>query len=447
MKQLTIFILGSFLLWPSIGKTQEHYSLDRLLKNAVENNHAIKKATLQEHESNAKRKEVAANGLPQVEGRLSYSRIGIPEIEISQELAESLPEDIAPLLSGLSDISALHTSSAGVTVSQLLYSKTFLTGVKQAKKAEDLYEVMLRKTEEEVIKDVASLYYQVLASNASLNILDENIEALEKLYNILKLQYENDFVKLTDVNRLKVTVTNLKTQRETLQNGIQIQKRFLKIIAGLPVEEDIILDSISEVDANKMSQIPGAFTLEKLPTYQLLQKQNELAELEIESSKSAFYPNLAAYGQFNYSSYSSEFQFKDYSNVNTIGLQATIPIFSSGMRKQKVLQSQLKLEQNMEDLKLNSKYLTTNYKNASNSLLSAWSNLQDQKENKELANKVYEQVKLQFDEGMASLTDLLNVETSLLVAENLYNQQLLKYKLAEIDLLNTTGQLKKLINN
>ena len=100
----------------------------------------------------------------------------------------------------------------------------------------------------------------------------------------------------------------------------------------------------------------------------------------------------------------------------------------------------------MEDLKLNSKYLNTNYKNASNSLLSAWSNLQVQKENKELANQVYQQVKIQFDEGMASLTDLLNVETSLLEAENLFNQQLLKYNLAEIELLKATGKLKTLIN-
>lgn len=66
---------------------------------------------------------------------------------------------------------------------------------------------------------------------------------------------------------------------------------------------------------------------------------------------------------------------------------------------------------------------------------------------KELANKVYEQVKLQFDEGMASLTDLLNVETSLLEAENLFNQQLLRYKLAEIEILKTTGKLQSLINN
>jgi outer membrane protein TolC len=81
-----------------------------------------------------------------------------------------------------------------------------------------------------------------------------------------------------------------------------------------------------------------------------------------------------------------------------------------------------------------------------NSLHSSWKNLQDQQENKELASQVYHQVKLQFNEGMASLTDLLNVESSLLEAENLFNQQLLKYKLAEIELLKATGKLKTLIN-
>ena len=446
MKRLTILILAGVLLFPAKGKSQEQYSLDKLLKNAIENSHAMKKAALQESESNAKRKEAVANGLPQVEGDLSYSRMGIPEIEISQEMVENLPEDLAPLLEGLSGINALHTSSAGITVSQLLYSKSYFTGVKQARKAEELYQLMLEKTEDNVINDVATMYYQILASRATLEILDKNITTLEQLYNILKLQYENDFVKSTDVSRLKVTVTNLKTQRETLQNGIRIQKRILKIISGIPIEQEIILDTVSTNNLAKERPIPGNFSLEKLPDYQLLEKQNELAELQVEASKAEYYPNLAAFGQFTYSSYATEFQFKNYNNMNTVGLQATIPIFSSGMRKQKVLQSQLKLEQNMEDLKLNSKYLTTNYQNASNSLLSAWSNLQDQKENKELANKVYEQVKLQFDEGMASLTDLLNVETSLLDAENLYNQQVLKYKLAEIDLLNTTGQLKMLIN-
>ncbi len=434
-----------FLLFPGKSKSQEQYSLEKLLRHAIENSHAMKKAELQQSGSRAKFKEALANGLPQVDGSLDYSRMGIPDIEISQKLIDGLPENLAPMLEGLSNLKAMHTTSAGVTVSQLLYSQSYLTGLKQARKAEELYDVMLRKTEDDVINDVSTQYYQILANYASLGILDKNIDALEKLYNILKLQYENDFVKQTDVNRLKVSVTNLKTQRKTLQNGIRIQERILKIISGIPVDQEIVLATFNQnVDHNQ----PGlaAFSIEALPDYQLLQKQIELAELQVASDKAAYYPNLAAFGQFTYSSYATEFQLKNFSNMNTIGLKASIPIFSSGMRKQKLIQSELKLQETQQDFDLNAKYLETNYRNASNSLLSAWANLQDQKENKELANKVYGQVKLQFDEGMASLTDLLNVETSLLEAENLFNQQLLKYKLAEIDLLKTTGRLKSLVN-
>lgn len=446
MKQLAILVVLGLFMAPTEGKSQQTYSLNDLLKQAIENSHQMKKAQMQKTESSYKTKEVIANGLPQAEGSLNYSRMGIPEISISPEMMEMLPEEIAPLVGGLADIKALHTTSAGVTVSQLLYSQSYLSGIKLAKKAEDLYSSMLQKTEEDIIHDVSSSYYQVLMNYSNLKILNENIQNLEKLYNILKLQYENDFVKQTDVSRLKVTLTNLKTKRETLENGIQIQKRVLKIVSGIDDESELQLDTavISKMDYQK--PIIADFIPEVLPEFQLLKKQTELAGLQVESSKAAFYPNLAAFGQFNYSSYATEFKFRDFNNMNTIGLKATIPIFSSGMRTQRVKQSQLKFDQNQEDFNLNKKYLETGYQNAVNSLHSSWKNLQDQQENKELASQVYNQVKLQFDEGMASLTDLLNVESSLLEAENLFNQQLLKYKLAEIELLKATGKLKTLIN-
>jgi len=435
-----------FLLLPGPGFGQEQYTLEKLIKNAVEKSHAMKKAALQLSESNSKVKEIIANGLPQAEGSLNYSRMGIPKINISQEMLDMLPEEVAPLVKGLTDIKALHTTSAGVTVSQLLYSKSYLMGVQQGKKAEELYSSLLDKTEEDVIHDVASNYYQILMNYSNLRILEKNMQNIGKLYNILKLQYENDFVKKTDVNRLKVTLTNLKTQRETLENGIKIQERILKIVSGIPVDQEMKLDTSVVRKMNFQQPIASEFSLDVLPSFQVLKKQTELAKIQIKSDKAAYYPNLAAFGQFNYSNYATEFKFNNFSNMNTVGLKATIPIFSSGMRKQKVDQSQLKLQQNQEDFDLNTKYLETNYQNSTNSLLSAWSNLQDQKENKALANQVYDQVKLQFDEGMASLTDLLNVDSSLLDAENLYNQQLLKYKLAEIELLQATGKLKTLIN-
>jgi outer membrane protein len=447
MKQLTMLLLSALFILPTMGKSQQLYNLTDLLKHAIENSHAIKKAGLQQAETSSKKKEAIANGLPQVEGSLDYSRMGLPEISIPQETIDEFPEEISSLLSGLSDLKAFHTSSAGVTVSQLLYSKSWLTGIKQARKAEDLYTILLQKTEEDIIHEVASNYYHVLMNYSNLNILNENIKNLEKLYDILKLQYENDFVKQTDVSRLKVTVTNLKTQRETLENGIQIQERVLKILAGIPTETTMQLDTAILNDMDYQKPVATEYIPELLPEYQALQKQTELAGLQVESDKAAFYPNLAAFGQFTYSSYATKFKFNDFYGMNTVGLKATIPIFSSGMKKQRVMQSQLKLQQNQEDFDLNRKYLETSYQNAVNSLYSAWSNLQDQQENKELANEVYAQVKLQFDEGMASLTDLLNVESSLLEAENLFNQQLLRYKLAEIELLKATGKLKMLLSS
>ena len=446
MKQLAILMFIGFLMLTEEGKSQDKYSLNDLLKQAVENSHEMKKAVLKKSESNLKTREVIANGLPQVDGSINYSRMGLPKIDISQEIMDILPEQVAPMLEGLDDIKAFHTTSAGVTLSQLLYSQSYLSGVKQAKKAEDLYNTMLQKTEEDIIHDVSANYFQILMNYSILNILNENIANLEIVYNILKLQYENDFVKQTDVNRLKVTLTNLKTQRETLTNGIGVQERILKIISGIPMEKGMVIDTAIIRQMNYQKPAASDFMLDILPEYQLLKKQSELAGLQIKSDKAAFYPNLVAFGQFNFSSYATKFQVNNFNNMNTIGLKANIPIFSSGMRKDRVKQSQLKFEQNQEDFDLSKKYLETNYQNATNSLLSSWMSLQAQQENKELANQVYKQVKLQFDEGMASLTDLLNVDSSLLDAENLFNQQLLKYKLAELELLKATGKLKTLLN-
>ena len=189
MKQLLVIVLSVLLLMPSKGNGQETCNLSSLLKHAVENSHAVKKAAFRQQESNSKTKETIANGLPQVEGSLSYSRMGLPEINISEEMLEALPDEISPLLSGLSDIKALHTGAAGVTVSQLLYSQSYLTGVKQAKKAEDLYKILLEKTEDDVIREVSSYYYQILTNYSNLSILNRNIQNLEKLHQILKLQY------------------------------------------------------------------------------------------------------------------------------------------------------------------------------------------------------------------------------------------------------------------
>jgi len=62
-----------------------------------------------------------------------------------------------------------------------------------------------------------------------------------------------------------------------------------------------------------------------------------------------------------------------------------------------------------------------------------------------LAQEVLDNTKNNYYQGLASLTDLLDAENSLTEAQNNYTSALLDYKLAEIQLIKSKGELKSLL--
>jgi len=154
---------------------------------------------------------------------------------------------------------------------------------------------------------------------------------------------------------------------------------------------------------------------------------------------------VAAFGKFSYSSYNFSSEIDKLSNMNTFGLSLSIPIFSSGVNNAKLKQSQLKQAELREDILKASDLLAVNYNNAFLEYQTAGRMLAAQKQNRELALKVYNQTSLQYQEGMASMADVLNVNSDFLQADNSLNQQILKCKTARIKMLKATGNLKSLI--
>ena len=67
-----------------------------------------------------------------------------------------------------------------------------------------------------------------------------------------------------------------------------------------------------------------------------------------------------------------------------------------------------------------------------------------QKENAKLAQEVFNNTNNNYAQGLAPLTDLLDADNALVEAQNNYTASLLEYKLAEIQILKTKGELKTL---
>ena len=129
----------------------------------------------------------------------------------------------------------------------------------------------------------------------------------------------------------------------------------------------------------------------------------------------------------------------DYSAI-TLGLK--IPIFSGFGTRAKIRQAQIEsqaLEATLKDTRL---AMDLAYENAHSQLTNNLLTIDSQKENVKLAEEVLLNTQNNYQQGLASLTDLLEAERSLSDAKNNYTNALLDYKLAEIQLLKSQGKLE-----
>jgi outer membrane protein TolC len=413
-----------------------------IINYALTHSRDIRKSAWQVQEAKYIRKEALGNGLPQVEGSASYSRMMLQKMDVSA-LSSMVPSQYAPMLDALGNLNHVDMAGANVQVTQLIYSQAFWIGLKAARKTQELYTLQKAKNEEDVIADVANTYYQIQSMMFQLQTIDKSIQNLKEIYHMSELKYNSDLIKETDVSRLKVSITNQDVTRQTLQNSIDLQINYLKVLSGMPSDSTLKISPMASADVERETNL-NPFVLGQVPSYQVLLKQSELYTLQVKQAKAKYYPTLAAFDKYSYSHYNIPDIYKTGSNMNTIGLNLSVPIFSSGIDYAKVKQAQFKQKQLNEDISQAKDMLAIQYNNAMLEYQTAHNLLLVQKENRELAYKVYKQTHLQYEEGLASMADLLNVNSDFLQADDSYNQQALKCKTAEVKMLQASGNLKQL---
>lgn len=420
-------------------------SLDSLLEYALQHSHEVKKAALQEREASFYRKEITGQGFPQVKSSAVYGKLSMNNINLLIP-TEALSEEMAILFDQIEGMDKLYLAGGTIEVSQLIYSQSYWVGLKAAKKTQELYTILKRQTDEEVILNLSEGYFQVCALSLQQVTIDKMLKNLNEIFDVLKLNYQNELVKKTDVSRVNISVVNLETTRKTIDDGINIQVNYLKALAGIPK------DSVLAVNVESFDDFPGSglhehpFVPENVPAYQVLLKQSELTHEQMRLAKAEYLPVLSAFGQFNKSAYNTKSKLDTWTGMNFIGLNLSFPVFTSGVTRAKVKQTEIKQFEINEDLSGAKDLLQVDYNNALSEYTSGLEFLNVHRQNRQLAIEVYNQSELQYKEGMISLTDLLAANNDFLQADNLYNQQLLKCRLALLKMLQTTGTLKTLIN-
>ncbi|MGK7650194.1 TolC family protein [Capnocytophaga sp. G1920] len=435
-----------FLSFMSFAQ-QKELTLKDAIRYALENKADAEKARLEVTKSEYKIQEVRANALPSISasGGMVYN----PKLQATYIDASTFP---FPGMSASNEPIKMEmgqkwSANAEAKLTQVLFNQTVFMGLKAARTTREFYMLNQQLTENEIIEKVAQAYYQVYQTRQTLENIESNLALTEKTANVVKGLNQSGLAKKIDVDRTTVAVNNLKSARQQALNGVQLSENALKYMIGMPMSEAITLPKEGfEANYDLAFEKGNSNTRIEL---QVLEKQKQLLDLNTKVQRAALYPSLALQATYGYLSMGPKTPIiygkkdkvygADYSAI-TLGLK--IPIFSGFGTRAKIRQAQIEsqaLEATLKDTRL---AMDLAYENAHSRLTNNLLTIDSQKENVKLAEEVLLNTQNNYQQGLASLTDLLEAERSLSDAKNNYTNALLDYKLAEIQLLKSQGKLE-----
>jgi outer membrane protein TolC len=446
MKQLLIITILTFA---SIANAQEKASLTLkdAIKYALENKAEAKKAKLEIEKGEYQIQEIRSRALPQISANGSLNYNPILQTTVIDGAAFNAPGTTIQAAFGQK-----WNSTAGISLSQALFDQAVFTGLRAAKSTREFYQINNQLTEEQVIERVANNYYQVYVLRQKLALVESNLKTTSKVRDIVKGQFDNGLAKKIDLDRMTVNLSNINTQKQQITNALQLQENALKFYIGMPMDNQIdIPQSEFQVTPASISEAPNTANRSE---YLLLKKQEELLVLQKKSVMAAYYPSLSLAASYNYIGQGPEMPWFNkpsngvyWSDFSSIGLNLKVPLFTGFGTKARVKQADVELRTVQEDIKDTQLALDLDYKNAKTQIENSIITLQNQKENMRLADEILKNINNNYLQGLASLTDLLDAENASTEAQNNYTAAILDYKLAEIKLIKSKGELKTLINN
>jgi len=448
-------VYAFFLLAPVLAMGQEitkEFSLPDILtlkesiKIGLENNRTLKKAILNEEKAKYQRNEIRGAGLPQLSAYGQYNNfLDVFPQAVPGGIFGGDPNEIQVISLGVP-----QSLKAGFELNQLLFSNSYLIGLKAAKTGEEFYRILAQQSEEDVIYEISMNYLGVIQLELQKENLQANIDQLESLEKILQSQYDNDLARKVDLNRVKVNLTTIKSEQENLNIAIYQREGYLKLLMGIPINTVINLDqSVANVDQKVKKFQVRDFNILDRKNIQVLGMQEQLYKYEYKNIKAANQPQLVGFADFNKNAFSQDFDFLNQNRVwyqgFLIGVRLQIPIFDGMQTKYKAAQSKVNAQQlNLDRLQAEDA-AELEYKNAINKYYNSLSTLESLDGNLDLADDVFKETTLLYKEGLSPLTDLLNAETTQREAQTNYTNQIIQVRIAQLEILNSSGKITTLL--
>ena len=431
MNKAVLFLFLFLSTWASA----QVYSLADLLKMADTANLTLKNARLDVNSNINQRKAFLASQYPKItaNGDYRYNAI-IPGQIVQADFFGGPPGTFAEVQFGV----PINLSNT-VQLTQFIFNPQLNYGLNALAINAQIVALQEKIAFQEVHYQVSNTFFGLQAINQQLAYLQKNEKNMDELIRNMELMQQQGLIIPTEVDKLKINRNSITNGIIKLENTRLQLNQLLSILVGFPEGTTLTIASDEIISNPTITEQTNALR----PELELIQLQKQMNIEERKGTYMAYLPTLSFYGAYNYNyNMKPEDDFRTGIPSAFLGLRLDWTLFDGFEKKNKLKVNAYTKEKIQNQELLATQQLNLATANAKREAELQTANLEMNKEQLRLSERVYDAAKAQFKAGTISTNELLQADNGLQQAQSSLVGAYLSLRQAELSYLKSISQLK-----
>ena len=432
----------------AFGEAQPAYNIEQLCDSARSCNIAIRTAKHDIEAAKLQKKEARMNYFPTVSatGLWFEANRGMAETtinpqdyipsELGQMMAQMLPPSALASMSNPIEVSMMKNGIiAAVTAVQPIYAGgRIINGNKLAKVGEDVSQLKLEMSENEVEKTTKQYFWQRVSLYEKMNTVNASEALLNSIAKDTELALKAGLAIRNDLLQVQLRQNELTSQKLKLNNGISMVKMLLCQYCGLR-DTSFTISYDQDVPLPVQTRQDHDLAVLNTTEYKLLNKQLEASELQERITRGKNLPSVSVGAGYNYHNLLD----KNHS-FGMVFATVSLPISEWWTNKHAVNRNRVESLKAREQLNDNAQLLIIRMQNAWNGVEEAYNQMQLAQLSIEQATENLRVNRDQYSVGLSKMSDLLEAQLLYQQACDKRTEAFIEYQNRMLDYRQSIGE-------
>lgn len=297
-----------------------------------------------------------------------------------------------------------------------------------------------KEIENNLKADVIKSYIDVFVAKSLVSIYQKEYEAIKSIYKQQEEFFKEGLITKVDLLQSKVRLSEVERSLTEAKGNYKVALAKLSKLIGKNLKEDEDFEKLN-IDIKEPENFESLLKIayENREILKYMEENINIGEKKVDIEKSSFLPKVFIQGEYMYTNQSPYLNPKGNFALTvgtSIEFQGMIPYYKILQAKSDVQKLKFQFNDLKENIKLQLKNALENYKTTKESYKVSEDSLS-------YAKEYFQLVKEQYENQLATNTDLLNAESAYTRA--LESREINYYNLYKsyIDILLITGQINK----